>query len=79
MEEQVTERTGQHPGAYLMDGGFATREDINALEERDATVYFPVRLLRNKPEEERYQPRYSDSPQVIQRRRRMVTEEAKAV
>ena len=72
-------RTGQHPGAYLMDGGFATREDITALEERDVTVYAPVRLPRNKPEEERYQPRYGDSPQVTRWRQRMATEEAKAV
>ncbi len=79
MEEQVMQRTGQHPGAYLMDGGFATREDITALEERDVTVYSPVRLPRNKPEEERYQPRYGDSPQVVRWRERMATEEAKAV
>jgi transposase len=79
MEEQVMKRTGQHPRAYLMDGSFATREDITALEERDVTVYAPVRLPRNKPEEERYQPRYGDSPQVTQWRQRMATEEAKAV
>jgi len=79
MEEQVMKRTGQHPGAYLMDGGFATREDITALEERDVTVYAPVRLPRNKPEEERYQPRYGDSPQVVRWRQRMATEEAKAI
>ena len=59
------ERTGRHPGAYLMDGGFATREDITALEERDVTVYAPVKLPKSKPEEERYQPRYGDSPQVV--------------
>ena len=79
MEEQVVKRTGRHPKAYLMDGGFATREDITALEERDVTVYSPVRLPRNKPEEERHQPRYGDSPQVVQWRQRMATEEAKAV
>ena len=79
MEEQVVERTGRHPGAYLMDGGFATREDITALEERDVTVYAPVKLPKSKPEEERYQPRYSDSPQVVRWRQRMATEEAKAV
>ena len=79
MEEQVVKRTGQHPKAYLMDGGFATREDITALEERGLTVYSPVRLPRNKPEEERYQPRYGDTPQVVQWRQRMATEEAKAV
>ena len=79
MEEQVKERAGQHPGAYLMDGGFATREDITALEERDVTVYAPVKLPKSKPEEERYRPRYGDTPQVERWRQRMATEEAKAV
>ena len=79
MQEQVVKRTGQHPGAYLMDGSFATKEDITGLEERGVTVYAPVRLPRNKPEEERYQPSYGDSPQVVRWRQRMATEEAKAV
>jgi transposase len=79
MEDQVLKRTGQHSGAYLMDSGFATREDITALEERGVTVYSPVKLPRNKPGEERYQPRYGDSPQVVRWRQRMSTEEAKAV
>ncbi len=79
MEEQVMNRTGQHPESYLMDGGFATLEAITTLEEREVTVYSPVKLPRNKPEEERYQPRYGDSPQVVQWRERMATEEAKAV
>ena len=42
-------------------------------------MYAPVRLPRNKPEEERYQPSYGDSPQVVRWRQRMATEEAKAV
>lgn len=79
MEEQVVKRTGLHPKSYLMDGGFATREDITALEQRTVAVYAPVRLPRNKPEEERYQPRYGDSPEVVRWRQRMATEEAKAV
>ena len=62
-----------------MDGGFATREDITALEERDVTVYAPVKLPKSKPEEERYRPRYGDTPQVERWRQRMATEEAKAV
>ncbi len=79
MEEQVMKRTGRHPKDYLMDGGFATRGDITALERRGVTVYAPVRLPRNKPEEERYQPRYEDSPEVVRWRQRMATEEAKAL
>ncbi len=79
MEEQVVERTGQHPKTYLMDGGFATRDDITALEQRAVTVYAPVRLPRSFPEQERYRPRYRDSPQVVRWRERMATEEAKAI
>ncbi len=79
MEEQVAVRTGEHPKNYLMDGGFATREDVTTLEKRGVTVYAPVRLPRNKPEEERYQHRYGDSPEVDRWRQRMATEEAKVV
>lgn len=77
MEEQVQGRTGQQAGAYLRDGGFATREDITTLEKRGITVYAPLRAPRNKPAEERYKQRYGDSPEVAAWRERMQTEEAK--
>jgi len=79
MENQIVQRTGQHPKAYLMDGSFATRADITALDERGLTVYAPVRLPRNRPETERYQARYEDGPAVVRWRQRMATEEAQAV
>ncbi len=79
MVEQIERRMGQRPQDYLMDGGFATREDITALDQQRITVYAPVRLPRNKPEEERYQPHYGDSLQVERWRQRMATAEAKAV
>lgn len=79
MEEQIHERTDQHPKKYLMDGSFASRPAITTLEQRGITVYAPVRLPRNKPEEERYLPRQGDSPEVVAWRGRMATEEAKAV
>jgi transposase len=79
MEEQVVQRTRRHPQDYLMDGGFATRQDITTLEQRGVTVYAPVKPPRNKPEAERYQPRYGDSAEVTQWRQRMATDEAKAV
>ena len=41
MEEQVAQRTGQHPGAYLLDGGFVDLDDIEALEGRGVRVYAP--------------------------------------
>lgn len=79
MEQQVERRTGQQPGDYLFDGGVATRDDITTLERQGITVYAPVRLPRNKPEAERYQPRPGDSPEVIRWRARMATAEAKEV
>ncbi len=79
MEAQVAERTGQHPGKFLFDGGFAARDAITTLEQRGVTVYAPVRLPRNKPEAERYQPRAGDSPEVVRWRQRMATAEAKEV
>ena len=79
MEAQVAKRTGRHPKAYLMDGAFASREEITTLEKRLVTVYAPVRLPRNKPEEERYQPRDQDGPAVVRWRQRMSTQEAQAI
>ncbi len=77
--DQIERRTQWRPDNYLMDGGFATRDDIRELEQRGITVYAPVRLPRNKPETERYGARYGDSPEVAAWRERMGTAEAKAV
>lgn len=79
MEEQVKRRTGTHPEEYLMDGGFASREAVTTLERRGITVYAPVKLPRNKAEEERYLPREGDSPEVAAWRERMATAEAQAI
>ena len=80
MEEQVTQRSGVHPEAYLVDGGYAQREDIATLEGRHVTVYAPVRPPRTTTSgRERSSPRSDDSPAVIIWRQRMETEEAKSV
>jgi len=73
MEEQVVRRTGRHPQAYLMDGGFASRPDITTLERRGVPVYAPVRLPRNRPPAQRYTPRTGDSAEVGRWRQRMQT------
>lgn len=77
--DQIERRTCWRPQDYLVDGGFATREDSTTLESRGSTVYAPVRLPRNKPEAERYAPRYGDSPEVAAWRQRMASDEAKAL
>lgn len=41
LEREVEARTGQHPGAYLMDGGYVDLEDIRTLEAQGTAVYAP--------------------------------------
>lgn len=77
--EQAGRRTGGRPKAYLVDGGYAVREDITSLEQQGVTVYAPVRLPRDRPEKERYQPCYGDTAEVAAWRQRMATDEGKAV
>lgn len=79
MAEQVERRTGEKPRDYLMDGGFVARDDITTLARQGIDVYAPVRQPNTRPEAERYQPRWGDSAEVIEWRKRMATEEAKTV
>ena len=76
MVRQIERRTGRKPESYLMDGGFSVREDITLLEQSGVTVYAPVRQPRSKPVEDRYLPRYGDTPEVVAWRERMSTQEA---
>ena len=48
MEKQVEERTGLRPHSYLMDGGFANREDITILEQRGVKVYAPSKAAQEQ-------------------------------
>jgi transposase len=78
--EQVERRTGRLPEAYLMDGSFAKREDITALERRGVTVYAPTRLPRTTTSgRTKAEPRWDDTPEVAAWRKRMETEEAKEI
>lgn len=83
MEEQVAQRSGLHPEAYLIDGGFAQRDVITTLEDRHTEgrhviVYAPVRPPRTATSGRKSShPRRDDSPAVIAWRQRMETDEAK--
>jgi hypothetical protein len=79
-EAQVAERTDTHPGAYLIDGGYAQRDTITTLTVRHVEVYAPVRPPRTTTSErERSSPRRDDSKEVVVWRKRMETEEAKCI
>lgn len=78
--EQVQARTGVSPEAYLMDGGFASRPDITALDKKGIVVYAPSRPPRTTTSgRTQADPRPDDSAEVAAWRQRMQTEEAKKV
>lgn len=65
---------------YLIDGGFATREDITEIEQAGITVYAPTRAPRTTTSgRSQAEPRPDDSAEVAAWRMRMETKEAKAV
>ena len=80
MAEQVEARAGVSPQAYLMDGGFASRDDITALGQKGIVVYAPTRPPRTTTSgRTEADPRPDDTPEVANWRARMQTEEAKEV
>jgi transposase len=79
MEAQVAERTGQHPSEYVVDGGFASLNDVVTLTRRGVTVYTPSRPPKGEVRrKDPTMPRPTDPPEVADWRVRMGTEEAKA-
>lgn len=77
MVEQVAQRHQQPPAAMLVDGGFATLQDIETVTPR-TTVYAPVPRPRN-PARDPYAPLPGDSPAVAAWRQRMGTPEAQTL
>ena len=76
MEEQVAQRTGQHPGAYLLDGGFVDLKDIEALEGRGVRVYAPPKKGKGG---QKATPKPGTEPGVTAWRERIETEEGQAI
>lgn len=76
MEEQIVQRTGRHPGAYLVDGGFVDLEGISALEQRGIRVYAPPKR-REGAQGVRWKP--GVKPELLVWRERMETKEGQAI
>jgi transposase len=83
MAEQVEERTGIRPGKVLVDGGFASKEDIQQVNdlEHDTRVYAPVKAADKQLQkgQDPFAPRRGESPTLTEWRTRMGTDEAKAI
>lgn len=77
MVDQIEARHDHAPGATLVDGGFATKEDIAAVSDR-TTVYAPVQKPKD-PTRDPHAPLPTDTPAVAAWRQRMGTPEAQAI
>lgn len=81
MLEQHRERYDQPPGEMLVDGGFASRQDIDSasVAEPPTTVYAPVQKSRKQDGQNCYQRQPGDTDAVARWRDRMATAEAQVV
>jgi transposase len=75
---QIEERFASRPAEALADGGFAKHADIEQAQARGTTVYVPVPEPKD-PARDRHEPLPGDSAVIADWRRRMQTEEAKAI
>lgn len=80
MVEEIEDRCGKAPKEVLVDGGFASRKDIDhlAAKEPAVTVYTPVQKPKDA-ERDPHLPRPDDSEAVASWRKRMGTAEAKEI
>lgn len=82
MIDQVHQRHGVSPQEALVDGGFATLEDIEYVHEKhEVKVYAPIKDEEKKKATgaDPYQPRKNDGPGVAAWRVRMGTDDGKAM
>ena len=77
MVEQVTERCGQSPEQWLVDGGYPAHEQLDAVAEQ-TEVYAPVPKAKDEATDP-HAPKAGDSEAVAAWRQRMGTEEAKHI
>jgi transposase len=76
MIAQIEHRTGKAPVSYLVDGGFAKHEAIDAVTQRGVQVLAPVPATR-KADADPHVPKITDSAAVAEWRTRMATPQAK--
>jgi transposase len=80
MVEQHQERYEKTPKEALVDGGFVKKTDIDQVSppQGGTVVYAPV-MESKDPQRDAHTPRDDDSPAVAEWRKRMASEEAKAI
>ena len=81
MQKDVTNRYGKAPGNYLVDCGFATKDDITAVENNGSEVIAPIHGEERirKQDGDPYTRRRGDSDEMFAFRQRMAGEDAKTL
>ena len=81
MHEDIKRRYGEQAKNYLVDGGFATKDEITAMERDGVEVYAPIhgedRMRKKGTDPHARQP--TDTDEMFEFRQRMSTDEAKAL
>jgi transposase len=77
MQEQIAATYGQAPQQYLVDGGFHKTDDIEAAHAAGIAVFVPP--PNNKHKTDPFAPREEDGPGTAAWRRRMSSDEGKAI
>ncbi len=79
MRAQIEQRYGVSPSAMLVDGGFVSLADLEAVEQQGCRVYAPVMERPRDPRSRDRRRHRRDTPVLARWRRRMRTRAAKAV
>jgi transposase len=83
MADQIEQRTGVRPKEMLADGGFSTKDDIEAVNdpEHGCKVYAPVKEEEQQRAkgQDPFAPRPRESPRLTEWRVRMGTAEAQTI
>jgi transposase len=80
MRRQIEAEQGPSPpgSEHYVDGGFATKEDLESMARRGITVFAPPKEVEKQQQQGKdpYAAKRGDSPEVAQWRQRMGTAEA---
>jgi transposase len=81
MADRIERQYGQRPQEYLVDGGFAARDDITSMEQSGTMIFAPIREEEKKRAAGRdpFARRERDTDEVANWRQRMGTAAAQAI
>jgi transposase len=77
MVDQIVDRTGTKPQEIVVDGGFISKEAVDAVAQREVILYGPVPERKANPDP--YAIKAGDSPAVRAWKTRMASPEGQAI